>query len=295
VREIILREIGFLIKESINLTEINYSRVSKQHQEIKQLDIENRDMIMQLILDTQNQQKVYDDNYAVFKKCQNDFNNQVKELIGSLSRHKIDPLIKSSKQQLTSSISTYGMKQGMRKLFNDFKQSLEDSVALTTATRALVKDIHYQFHHKYGFQDIEPELFSITDYQQELERLFAEFDAFCSSTQVTLTEQSLVVKKLYSTLIFEARKVFANACKDATAWSRNIMNPLMYQMLGYKKQIESRLAILKSLMKSKENLNENLAMLEKELDVISKLRDELNDIVKIFNVDTAQYVNNLCH
>jgi hypothetical protein len=293
--EIILREIGFLIKESINLTEINYSRVSKQHQELKQLDIENRDMIMQLILDTQNQQKVYDDNYAVFKKCQHDFNNQVKELILSLSRQKIDPLIKSSRQQLTSSISTYGMKQGMRKLFNDFKQSLEDSVALTTATRALVKDIHYQFHHKYGFQDIEPELFSITDYQQELERLFAEFDAFCSSTQVTLTEQSLVVKKLYSTLIFEARKVFANAYKDAAAWSRNIMNPLMYQMLGYKKQIESRLAILKSLMKSKENLNENLAMLEKELDVISRQRDELNNIVRIFDVDSAQYVNSLNH
>jgi hypothetical protein len=250
-------------------------------------------MIMQLILDTQNQQKVYDENFTVFKKCQADFNNQVKELIRSLSRQKIDPLIKGSKKELTSSISTYGMKQGMRKLFNDFKQLLEDSVTLTTATRALVNDIHYQFHHKYGFQDIQPELFSITEYQQDLERLFAEFDAFCSSTQVALTEQSLVVKKLYGTLIHETRKVFANAYKDATAWSRNIMNPLMHQMLGYKKQIESRLAILKSLMKSKENLNENLAMLEKELEVITKQLDELNGIVKIFKVDSAHFVNNL--
>jgi hypothetical protein len=69
----------------------------------------------------------------------------------------------------------------------------------------------------------------------------------------------------------------------------------MHQMLGYKKQIESRLAILKSLMKSKENLNENLVMLEKELEVITRQLDELNDIVKIFKVDSTHIVNNLSH
>ena len=193
--EIILREIGFLIKESINLTEINHSRAARQYEEFKQLDIENRDLIIKLILDTQNQQKVYDLNFTEFKKAQSAFDAQAKKLITALSRQKIDRLIKDSKQQLTNSISTYGMKQGMRKLFNEFKQVLEDSVSLTTETRALVKDVHYQFHHKYGFQDIEPELFSIVEYQQELERLFTEFEAFCSSTHVALTEQSVVVKK----------------------------------------------------------------------------------------------------
>lgn len=287
--DIILREIGFLIKESINLTEISYSSAHKQYEEIKQLDIENRDLMVKLILDTQNQQKVYDENYAIFKKHQSDFDTQVKKLIGALSRQNVDPMIKESKKQLTSSFSTFGMKQGMRKLFKDFKDLLEESVELTTATRALVKDIHFQFHHKYGFEEIEPELFSITEYQVELERLLSEFETFSSSAEVTLTEQSLVIKKLYGTLIQEARKVFAMAYKDATTWSRNIMTPLMHQMLGYKKQIENRLAILKSLMQSKENLQDNLSKLEKELETYTNQRNELNSIIKVFESDSAKH------
>jgi hypothetical protein len=289
--EIILREIGFLIKESIGLTEINYSESAKQFEEFKQLDIENREKLAKLISTTQSQQKAYIVNYAEFKKSRVAFDTKAKELVRSLSRKRIDPLIIARKKQMTQSISTYGMKQEMRNLFNDFKQVLQESISLTTATKMIVKGIHYECHHKYGFRNIEPDLFSITEYQKELERLFTEFEKFLSSAEFALTEQSLVVKKFHATLIHGARKVLNAAHKDALAWSRNIMTPLMHQMLGYKKQVESRLAILKSLGESKGNLQENLIKLELELQLITTQRNELNEIVKIFEVDTTQFAS----
>ena len=69
------------------------------------------------------------------------------------------------------------------------------------------------------------------------------------------------------------------------------MTPLVHQMFGYKKQIENRLVILKSLKQSKENLYDNLVKLEKELDTITTQRNELNEIVKVFEGDSAQFLD----
>jgi hypothetical protein len=293
--EIILREIGFFLKDSINLTENNYAHAFKQHDEFKQLDFENREMIYRLIEDTQVQQQNYAANYAQLKKSRVAFDVKFKELLKALSRSKIDPLLKLSKTEMTRSISTFGMKQIMRKLFEDLNNLLQESVELTKETHMLVNDIHYQFHEKFGFKSIEPELFSISQHQKELERLFTEFETYRQSLEVTLTEQSLVVKKLYSTLIQEVRRVLGNANKEAATWGRNAMMPLMNQMLEYKKQIENRLAILKSLMQSKDSHEENLLRLEQELDYINSQRSELNEIVKIFQIDTSRSENSIGH
>jgi hypothetical protein len=287
--EIILREIGFYLKESMVFTENNYEHANKQYIEFKQLDFENREMIYRLIEDTQVQQQNYAANYAQLKKSRLAFDAKFKELLRTLSRSKIDPLLKLSKNEMTKSMSTFGMKQIMRKLFDDLNNVLHNSVELTKETQMLVNDIHYQFHEKFGFKAIEPDLFSISHHQAELERLFKEFENYRQSMEVTLTEQSVVVKKLYSTLILEVRKVLNAASKEASTWGRNAMTPLMNQMLEYKKQIENRLAILKSLMLSKDNHEENLLRLEQELERFNAQRTELNEIVKIFQVNTSNF------
>jgi hypothetical protein len=89
------------------------------------------------------------------------------------------------------------MKQNMRKLFDELRDLLQDSVDITEETRRLIKAIHKKFQDEYGFKEIEPQLFSIKQYQFELEQIFEEGEAFRNSAKTTMTEQSLVVNKLY--------------------------------------------------------------------------------------------------
>jgi len=115
---------------------------------------------------------------------------------------------------MMKSLSTYGMKQSMRKLVDDLRNLLQESVELTLETQNLVKAIYQQFQNVHGFQVIEPRLFSISHYQAELEQLFDESEVFRLSTQVTLMEQGLVVKKLYSMLLIKARRSLDNAHEE---------------------------------------------------------------------------------
>ncbi|ESS73275.1 hypothetical protein MGMO_27c00180 [Methyloglobulus morosus KoM1] len=291
--DMVVREIGFLFRESVNLIEFQYSRARDQLQEFKQLDVVNRELIGQLIQDTQDEQVAYFENLAAFKKSRKEFTMLQKKLVNSMSQKKVDALIMQGGLEMMKSLSTYGMKQCMRKLFDDLRNLLQETVMLTLETQVLVRTIYKQFHDEHGFQVIEPRLFSIAQYHAELDQLFDASEVFRLSTQVTLMEQSVVVKKLYNTLLIQARTILGNAHEDALKWGRNVMSPLAYQIMGYKRQIETRLAVLNSLMKSKDSLHENLDKLEQDLLVILNQRNALDSIIKKIEGESSLFSDSL--
>jgi hypothetical protein len=280
----IVRDIGFLITESSNLTEIKLKNAAQQLQEFKKIDVQNQEMTGKLMAETRDQQNAYLANIDHFQTSRRVFAVHAKMLVDSLSKERIDHLIRNSKHEIAKSLTTYGMKQNIRKLFDDLRDLLQDCVDLTNESRRLIKAIHKKFHDEYGFKEIEPQLFSIKQYQFELEQLFEEGELFRTSTRTTMTEQSIVVQKLYSTLIHKARKILMQAQKDASTWSSNVLSPLMHQIMDHKKQIENRLAVLRSINESKENLEENIARLEESLKPLVRQRSELNMIVKTMQI-----------
>ena len=283
--ETVHKEIGFLASESTNLTDSKLSNALKQLEEFKKVDFENKDMTGKLMAETRDRQNAYMSNVENFQASRKVFSVQAKMLIDSFAKEKIEAIINNTKQDMAKSLTTYGMKQNIRKLFDDLRDLLQDSVDITNETRRLVKAIHKKFQDEYGFKEIEPQLFSIKQYQFELEQIFDEGEAFRSSAKTTMTEQSIVVNKLYSTLIAKAQHTLKQAHKDSKTWSGSVLTPLMHQIKDHKKQIESRLQLLRKISDSKGSVAENIAQLEAELAPLKKQRTELAMIIKSMRLD----------
>ncbi|NOU21106.1 MAG: dynamin family protein [Methyloglobulus sp.] len=278
--ETVTRDIGFLVNESLSLTESSLANGISQLEEFKKTDFQNQDMTGKLMAETRDRQNLYMANIENFQASRRVFNVQVKMLIDSFSKERIDVIIRNTKHDMSKSLTTYGMKQNIRKLFDDLRDLLQDSVDITNETRRLVKAIHKKFHDEYGFKEIEPQLFSIKQYQFELEQVFAEGEAFRVSAKTTMTEQSVVINRLYSTLIAKARNILRQAHADATTWSGSVLTPLMHQIKDHKKQIENRLHMLKKMNDSKGSVAENIAALELEIEPLKRQRSELMMMIK---------------
>jgi hypothetical protein len=283
--ETVVRNIGFLVNESLSLTEIKYKNATSQLEEFKKIDFENSDMTGKLMAETRDRQNAYLVNVENFQASRRVFSVQAKMLVDSLAKERIDEIIHRTKDDMVKSLTTYGMKQNIRKLFDELRDLLQDAVDTTNETRRLVKAIHKKFRDEYGFKEIEPQLFSIKQYQFELEQIFEEGELFRSSARTTMTEQSVVVKKLYSTIILKAREVLKHANKDATTWSNSVLSPLMHQIKDHKKQIESRLQMLRKISGSKESIEENIANLAAELGPLKQQHMELKMIIKAMKID----------
>jgi hypothetical protein len=285
----ITRDIGFLVNESSSLSASSLTNAVAQLEEFKKIDFQNEDMTIKLMAETRDRQNQYAANVENFQASRRVFAVQAQLLIDSFAKEKVDSIIKATKKDMEKSLTTYGMKQNIRKLFDDLRDLLQDSVDITNETRRLVKAIHKKFKDEYGFKEIEPQLFSIKQYQIELERIFDEGEEFRSSAKTTMSEQSIVINKLYSTLIARARNILRQAHADATTWSNGVLTPLMHQIKDHKKQIEGRLQMLRKINESKGSIAENIANLETELEPLKRQRDELAIIIKAMHLDVQSW------
>jgi hypothetical protein len=285
----IIRDIGFMVNESLSLVDASYGNAISQLEEVKKIDFENKDMTGKLLAEMRDKQNQYMATVENFQTSRQVFLNQSKMLIDSFGRERIDEIVKRTREDMAKSLTTYSMKQNMRKLFDELRDLLQDSVDLTNETRRLVKAIHKKFKDEYGFVEIEPQLFSISTYQFELEQVFAEGEAFRNSARTTMTEQSIVINKLYGTLIMKARHILKQAHDDAATWSSNVMTPLMHQIKDYKKQIDGRLLMLRRINESKGNVAESIASLEVQLRELKKQREELSMMIKLMRMEGLQF------
>lgn len=277
---IIKRDLGYLITNSLNLTETQLANAYTQLEEFKKIDFDNAELTEKLLEETSKGQELYLENIERFKISRKQFAMQAKLLINSFAKEKMDEIIKTSRQEMSRNLTTFGMKQSIRELFNNLRNLLQDSIVTTNETRELVWSIHKRFQDDHGIHPIEPKLFSITEYQQELEQIFAEGEAFRNSSKTMLTEQSIVISKLYSTLVIKARNVLKQAHYDAVNWTSHVLTPLMHQLKDHKKQIENRLHMLRKIQESKGNIEENILKLEAEVEALKQQRKELTFIVK---------------
>lgn len=282
----VARDIGGLASESYNLINSSLKHASEQLEEFKKVDFQNQDMTGKLMAETRDKQHAYMTNVENFQSSRRVFIVQAKMLIDSFSDDKIDAIVNTAKHEMTKSLTTYGMKQHIRKLFDDLRDLLQNSIDTSNETRRLVMAIHKKFKDEHGFRDIELPIFSVKSYQIELEQVLEEGEAFRTSAKVTMTEQHIVVEKLYSTLITKARQIIKQAHTDAIAWSNGALTPLMHQIKEHKKQIESRLQMLRKINESKGSVSESIAALEAELVPLKRQRDELTIILKGMQLDS---------
>jgi len=274
------RDIGFLIKESFALTEINFENASKSFEEFQHLNFKNQDLIAEMTQKTQLQQEAYFKNIQHFQESSKSFHEKLNSLTASLSPTRFDAIININKKEIDRSITTYDMQNNIKQLFADLHGLLEDGVSSANQAQQFILKIHSEFNTEYDFKEIKPYLFDIREYQHELVDVLRKGEEFRVSTKTILTEKNMAVDKLYNTLIFQARNILFKARREAMIWGENVMSPIKQQILDHKKQIENRLVVLRSATESEEKLKENLARLEDELTQLSKQRNELGAIIQ---------------
>ena len=201
LKQTVTNNIGCLLNGSLGLSEAKYKNALDQLEEFKRVDCDNSELIGKLLTETRERQQSYLLNVGNFQTSHQVFVVQARALVASLSRKKVDAVIQHSKDELTKSLTTYRLKQKIQALFDDLRDLLHEAVETSNETRNLMKEIHKKFGSEYGFSKVEPKLFSMSEYQFQLEHILEEGEAFRSSTKTTMTEQSVVVKKLYTVII----------------------------------------------------------------------------------------------
>ncbi|ESS69811.1 hypothetical protein MGMO_128c00070 [Methyloglobulus morosus KoM1] len=279
--DVVLRDVGFLIIESVTLTEIKIEKSTLLLEEAKQLTEQSQEKIAEMTNNAQLQQLAYFKNMEHFQASSTVFRAKLNALTEVLSPARFDNVFKTNKKEIDSSITTYIMKNGIKKMFADLHSLLNECVGTANDVQQFILKVHSEFDTEYGFKEIQPYLFQIQPYQAELEKVLNKGEAYRTSATITLTEKNMALQKLYNMLIFQARNILFQARREAMVWGENVMSPIKHQILDHKTLVENRLLVLRAANESEGKLKENVQRLEIELAQLKKQYDELNRIVHV--------------
>ena len=282
LREVVVASMGQLVNESVNHLVIEIGEANRHLQEMRQIDTSNHDMTRRLMEETKKDQMDYLASVDIFQSCHRAFVQQLVHLGKVLSAANIDPIVRNARRQMLSSLTTPGMKKAMKGVLQSLRSAMDQSMVRADEAENLIQVIYGRFEDEYKFADLnKPQVFSLEDYQIELERIFEEGEEFRQSTYTTLMEQSAAVHRLYSTVIAEARDLFAKAHQNTNEWGSNALTPLAHRIKDRKLMIDNRLGVLRKVTGSNETLEAEIAELEKRLVMLNKKLSEIQQIQQI--------------
>jgi hypothetical protein len=280
--------VGHLANESASALEAQILDAERQIGDLRQIDVNNKGKMAQLMAETRDQQNSYLVGVDQFQASRRVFAVQAKLLVDSLAPEKVEEIVKRTRKQMAGSLTTVGMKVAMKSVLDELQSVLLNAVSVCEETRKLVKGIYAKFQEEHGVAELKPPLLSLKQYQAELEQVFGEGEAFRGSASSTLMEQSTVVVKLYTTTIARARELFEQAHKDAIGWTTMALVPLVHQIKDHKRLIESRLEVLRKVNDTGASLDGEIVALTKSLESLRQQYSELAAIRRILQLDTTE-------
>jgi hypothetical protein len=283
VRNSIISEIGDMTKESRNLIASRLDDTNKQLKELQGLSGKNEDVITHLMKKTREEQTIYHKNVESFQVNKKSFSGQHKILMQTLSLTQLDALMEKTRQEMTGTWTTGGLKGGMKEFFNIISTTITTASQQADKVNMLLQTIYRAFNKEHGLTDVKPKLFSMGKYRRDLERLTHEADAYRSSAKMAATEQSFVVKKFFISMVSHARNTFFQAHQEVDAWGKAGMAPLVARIKEHRNQMEKRLESLRKINESRDTLQTRVSELEKNAAALNVQLADLNKLIETLN------------
>ena len=278
IRENLVTHIGGMVDENLAILENRKTETNKQLAELRSLRGKNADVIMHLMSKSREEQAAYLRNVESFQNSRRLLQSQARSMLDALSMEAVDRLINKTRDTMTASWTTAGMKRGMETFFEGSRDTMDQVTTHSEQTRMLIRATYKKFHEEHGLPQIMPKQFSTARFSSDLERLYQEAENFRRSPMLTVTEQSFVIKKFFISLVSHTRSLFFKANQDANAWLKEVMNPLVRQIKDHKATMEKRLETLRRISESRDTLDARIKELDATLRETKQQIDALQQI-----------------
>jgi hypothetical protein len=278
LNDLVSEDIGHLVEESASIVTARVNNLSAQLGDLLELEGENEAKMLALMRKTREEQKIYQQNVERLRASRKVFVGQAQKLIDALNPATAEEIIQRSRRKMMGSWTTAGMKEAMKTVFSELHGMLNEAVDSAEETKKLVKAIYRTFEKERNFEPVSPKLFAITRYQLELEQLFEEGEQFRQSASTALMGQSVVVNKLFGSIVGQAYELIEQAHREATVWGGVVLNPLLQQVKEHKQQTERRLEMLRSISESTGELGSNREEIRQELTTFESQQKRLLSI-----------------
>ncbi len=294
LRSTLVMETSSMVKNSRRFIQQRLANRRSRLDELQSLRGKNRSIIENLLTEVSDSRKHYDASVATFNQGSNVISGQGKQLLQLLEPENLQNLLAESKREIGGSWSTVGLNRGIRKLIQQTRQMANEINGMGSNIQQQAEQLYQLFASRHQFEARIPPKLDMSEFTERMAALEKITEAFCRDPVNVMTEKHFLIRKFFMSLGRQVEAIFADTCKQAQTWLKQVLAPLRQQIDEHRENLEKR---SKSLMQIHQNvdelqsnitaLEENLASLQEQGAMLDKLLLKLMQDAKPQNISTA--------
>ncbi len=254
------------VREAVNeLVQVNRAILLRREndalshiREIEALSARNVDVVREMLARLKAEKNQLDLNMRRFQTSRALFSRHTTELYDHLNLVKLEQLIARTRRDMSLSLTTLGMRQYMNEFLRSVTASMEEATVRIREIHELMESVFERFQAEHGLANIHPRKFSTARFRREIELLTDRHEFFIRGVSMVMTEQKVLVRRYYDTVMSRVREVFERANRDVEDWIRSVMSPLESEIREHQGQLRRRLESMKRISRTGDSLEERM-------------------------------------
>jgi hypothetical protein len=248
------------------------SRMTSVNEDIIQMKKKgvSKDLIISLTEKTQKDYDYYYKKLITLRSSRRLMSSQAGILTGLVLESRLDTHIRKTREALKDSWTTVGMNKAMIDFFNYLEYDIHNLMSESRLAEKMVQSIYKRYTTHASNVRLHPAPFSIAQQIRALRILKEKTKKFRRNPKTILTEQTLVIKRFFSTMVHEARIIYYEIRKEAERWPNEALLPIIQYTLEQKKMLETQIHRLKSLNHTNKSLQEKRQHLDEMQETVHK-------------------------
>jgi len=265
LRTTLVMETSSMVKNSRRFIQQRLANRRSQLDELQNLRGKNRDIIENLLTEVSESRKHYDASVATFNQGSNVISGLGKHLLQLLEQENLQKLLEESKHEIGDSWSTVGLNRSIRKLIQQTRQMAEEINGMGSNIQQQAEQLYQLFASRHQFEARIPSRLDMSEFTERMAALEKITEAFCRDPVNVMTEKHFLIRKFFMSLGRQVEAIFADTCKQAKTWLKQVLAPLRQQIDEHKENLDKRSKSLMQIHQNADELQNNISALEENL------------------------------
>ncbi len=185
---------------------------------------------------------------------------------------------KQTREELINSWTTLGMGRAMGGFFQSIENDLSNLNHEARLAQKMVGSIYERYSNDPKSRHLRPVAFNISRQIRELNNLKTQAERFRRNPRTLMTEQTLVVKRFFTTLVNEARRIYGEIEQETERWPQEALLPILQHTIEQKQVLEHQINRLKELAANAKDTRSQTRKLQGLMEEIGEQIHEAENI-----------------
>ncbi|MHC3971091.1 GTPase, partial [Pseudomonas aeruginosa] len=184
------------------------------------------------------------------------------------------------RRNLNGSLTTVGINQAILAFFRAVEHDLDNLEHEAGMANRMVAAIYRRHNEENPLYALDAPQLRVQRYQRELLQLKKKGDQFRLQLKTVLTEQRLLTRRFFATLVQEVVGLHQRLREETERWANDALMPLMQHTLENKQLLESHMLRLKGLAQETQQVRQRSQAFAGFAEELQEQLREAGDILR---------------